>query len=54
MTQAPDHLKSMELFTTCDTNGTGMLNKDQWYELSKKTDEYNKAKYGGVVPMSRA
>ena len=53
MTEAPDHLKGIELHAACDKNGDGMLNEEEWHDFSLKMDEYNLAKYGGIVPMPK-
>ena len=40
MTEAPDHLKGIELHAVCDKNGDRTLNQEEWHDLCLKMDEY--------------
>ena len=52
MTEAPDHLKSLELHAKCDVNGDGLLDLSEWREFCKCQDEHSTATYGGFVAQS--
>ena len=50
--EMPDYIKSMEIFGEADVNKDGMLDLAEWKDFQKKTDEFNKVKYGAVVEQS--